>query len=38
MNPEEKTFPRYFLPRTGISLISKNEPPIAKKKKRRGRR
>ena len=39
MNPNEgNTFPRYFLPRTGSSLISKNEPPPARKKKRRGRR
>ena len=38
MNPnEEHSFPRYFLPRTGSSLISKNEPPPARKKKR-GRR
>ena len=39
MNPvEDNTFPKYFLPRTGSMLISKNEPPIAKKKKKRGRR
>ena len=39
MNPmEDNTFPKYFLPRTGSMLISKNEPPVAKKKKRRGRR
>ena len=39
MNPsEDNTFPRYFLPRTANSLISKNEPPPARKKKRRGRR
>ncbi len=38
MNPnEESTFPRYFLPRTGTTLISKNEPPVAGKKKRRRR-
>jgi hypothetical protein len=38
MNPnEESTFPRYFLPRTGTMLISKNEPPVAGKKKRRRR-
>ena len=38
MNPEENSFPKYFLPRTGSMLISKNEPPVAKKKKKRGRR
>ena len=38
MNPNESnTFPKYFLPRTGTTLISKNEPPAAKKKKRRRR-
>jgi hypothetical protein len=35
MNPvEDNTFPKYFLPRTGSMLISKNEPPIAKKRKK----
>ena len=39
MNPiVDNSYPRYFLPRAGTSLISKNEPPVAKKKKRRGRR
>ena len=39
MNPEiDNTFPSFFLPKTGWSLISKNEPVVAKKKKRRFRR
>ena len=38
INPNEGyTFPRYFLPRTGSSLISKNELPPPGKKKRRGK-
>ena len=39
MNPEiDNTFPSCFLPKTGWSLISKNEPVVAKKKKGRFRR
>ena len=39
MNPEiDNTYPSCFLPKTGWSLISKNEPVVAKKKKRRFRR